>query len=476
MIGNAMYTTILTLWKQKKSKSEISRITGHDRKTIRLIISKYELEGKESPSKKVSCLKLKSYEEEIVKLLEKDLNGVRIYEELIKLGINVSYSTVSRFISRVKGKSKICVRFHSLPGEEAQVDFGYVGKLPDPYGVMRKAWVFSMRLSYSRLNWAEVVFDQKVDTFIKCHINAFRYFGGVPKTVKIDNLKAAILEAKFYEPVYQKFYTSFAQHYDFNPIACRVRQPQEKGKVEAAIKYIKGSFFAGRSFVSFEQLSSELKLWLEHKCNLRIHGTTKKIPRELFDLEERKALMPLPISDFNITTVGQRKVHTDCHISVEGNYYSVSHKYVGMIVEIHLQFELLKIYHQTELIALHPRYHGRGKFITDNSHYPKYKLCSPTSLDYQDNYRQKLTLIGSNAAKIFEQILIKHPYSWHRTAQAIVALQKLYSKQVIDAACGRALYFDLTLYSKIKSICQSGTYTLPLPTISTVMGGERCIY
>lgn len=146
-----------------------------------------------------------------------------------------------------------------------------------------------------------------------------------------------------------------------------VRQPQEKGKVEAAIKYIKGSFFAGRSVANFEQLSPELKFWLEHKCNLRIHGTTKKVPQELFDLEERAALNPLPISDFNITTVGQRKVHTDCHISVEGNYYSVPYKYVGMIVEIHLQFELLKIYHLLELIALHPRYHGKGKFITDNS-------------------------------------------------------------------------------------------------------------
>lgn len=473
MIGNSMYTTILTLWKQRKNKSEISRITGHDRKTIRLIIRKYEKEGKNTPSRKVSSFKLEAYEEDIIKLLEKGLNGVRIYEELTKVGIKASYPTLSRFIKRVKGKGKICIRFHTNPGEEAQVDFGYVGIVPDSDGKRRKGWVFSMRLSYSRLDYAEVVFDQKVETFIRCHINAFRYFNGVPKTIKIDNLKAAVLEANFYEPVYQKFYTSFAEHYGFKPIACRVRQPQEKGKIEAAIKYVKGNFFAGRSFTSNEQLRSELKLWLERKCNKRIHGTTKKVPRELFDAEEKAALGALPITDFNIIAVGQRKVHTDCHISVEGNYYSVPHKYVGMIIDINLHSELLKIYHQTELIAIHQRQQGKGKFITSNAHYPNYKLSSPTSAEYQNTYRQKLALIGNSASKMFEELLIKHPYDWHRTAQGIISLQKLYSKQVIDAACARALSFDLTLYSKIKSICQNGAYKLPL---STTMGGTVCIY
>jgi transposase len=447
MIGNAMYTTILTLWKQKKSKSEIARITGHDRKTI---------------SAKASYSKLSFCKEEILKLLEKDLSGVRIHEELARLGFQVGYSTLTRFINKIKSKNKICIRFHTEAGEEGQVDFGYVGKLPDTNGSQRKAWVFNMRLSYSRLDYFEVVFDQKVETFIKCHINAFKYFGGVPKTVKIDNLKAAILEANFYEPIYQKFYKDFADHYQFNPIACRVRMPQEKGKTESGIKYVKGNFFKGRHFSNYSELSRDLNHWLEHKCNSRIHGTHKQIPKELFDLEEKAVLTKLPIADFSIVNIGCRKVHSDCHISVDGNYYSVPYKYVGMTIEIKLNAELLKVYHQGEQIAVHPRHNGKGNFITTNSHYPKYKLFSPTCIEYQNNYRQKLSLIGTNASKIFEELLVKQPYEWYRTANGILSLQKLYSNQVIDAACARALSFDLTLYSKIKNICQSGTYNLPL--------------
>jgi transposase len=227
MISISMYTTIITLWKQRKSKSEIRRITGHDRKTIRKIINKYENEGKELPNKKVSHSKLTACKEEIIKLLERDLTAVRIHEELVSLGYVISYPSIAKFICDLKAKTDICIRFHTEAGEEAQVDFGYAGMQPDFDGRSRKAWVFNMRLSYSRLDYYEIVFDQRVETFIRCHINAFQYFGGAPRSIKIDNLKAAILEANFYEPVYQKFYKKFADYYQFAPLPCRVRKPQE---------------------------------------------------------------------------------------------------------------------------------------------------------------------------------------------------------------------------------------------------------
>jgi len=167
-------------------------------------------------------------------LLESDLSIVRIHEKLKDVGCLRSYSSLKQYIGKIKLQSNICVRFHSQPGEEAQVDFGYVGLMPDlkENGKRKKAWVFNMRLSYSRLDYYEVVFDQTVATFIRCHENAFRSFGGVPQVVKIDNLKAGILEAHFYEPVYQRIYKQFADHCGFEAIPCRVRQPQENGKVE----------------------------------------------------------------------------------------------------------------------------------------------------------------------------------------------------------------------------------------------------
>lgn len=461
MIGIAMYTTIITLWEQKKNKSEISRITGHDRKTIRNIINNYIKDDKKLPNKKKVISKIADFKEEILKLLEKDLSVVRVHEELTKLGCSTSYPTLVRYTKNLRNKIDICIRFKTEAGEEAQVDFGYAGKQPSPGGVIKKAWFFNMRLSYSRLDYYEVVFDQKVETFIKCHINAFKYFGGVPKIIKIDNLKAAILEANFYEPVHQKHYKEFADYYGFFSSPCRPRRPQEKGKTESAVKYCKGNFFAGRSFDSYPQLSLELNNWLEYKCNARVHGTTKKIPRKLFEQEEKKYLIRLPIDDFEISIVGVRKLQRDCHIIVDNNYYSVPYKYVGETLEIKLNSKLLRIYHDNSLVASHIRPIGKGSFITNRSHFPEYKLCTPGSLEYQETYRKKMQFIGFSAKDFFEKLLVNRPSDWNRIAKGIISLEKIYSKNTINLACARALEFEIFTFNKIKTICTSGAYNLP---------------
>lgn len=123
-----------------------------------------------------------------------------MHEELLRQGIKVGYTAVKDIVAKIKRNNNILVRIHTDPGEESQVDFGYVGYTPDDHGKRRKTWVFNMRLSYSRLDYYEKVYDQKVETFILCHIHAFRYFGGISVSVKIDNLKAAILEANFLSP------------------------------------------------------------------------------------------------------------------------------------------------------------------------------------------------------------------------------------------------------------------------------------
>ena len=204
-----MHITILTLSQQGHSQRAISRLTGHSRKTVKKIINNFETRNIESPSQVKRISKLDKHYDQIINYLEKDLSKVRIYEELLKnTDLQIGYSSLTQYISKIQTNKKICVRFHSEPGEEAQVDFGYVGKQPDSDNKIRKAWIFNMRLSYSRLDYHEVVFDQKVETFINCHKSAFKYFGGVPGTVKIDNLKSAILQAGFYESVYQGLYKS----------------------------------------------------------------------------------------------------------------------------------------------------------------------------------------------------------------------------------------------------------------------------
>ncbi len=460
MIGIAMYTTIITLWEQGKSKSEISQVTGHDRKTVRKIIKNHK-EGKQFNSKKRSSSKLDDFKEEILKLLEKDLSVIRIHEELNKFGSKVSYPALVKYTAVLREKTDICIRFETAPGEEAQVDFGYCGIQPSPDGNFKKAWFFNMRLSYSRLDYYEVVFNQTVETFIQCHINAFKSFGGVPKIIKIDNLKAAILEANFYEPVHQQYYKKFADYYQFFSLPCRVRKPQEKGKTESAIKYAKNNFFAGRSFANYEQLTSELNDWLEYKCNARVHGTTRRVPKEFFEQEEREYLIKLPIEDFIISTVGIRKVQRDCHIIVDNNYYSVPYKYIRETVDIELDRKFLKIFFASELITTHTRHTGKGNFITNRSHYPDYKLSLPSAPEYQEVYRKKLQTIGIDASTLFEKLLSNRPNDWNRVAKGLVNLSKLYNNDIVNLACARALEFEIFNFTKIKSICSSGAYRLP---------------
>lgn len=126
---------------------------------------------------------LDAYKAQIVTHLAAGLSGVRIHELLQEVGCLSSYSSIKTYIRELKGRADICIRFNTNPGEEAQVDFGYVGTLPDEHGKIRTAWVFNMRLSYARLDFYKVVCDQKVETFIQCHIEAFNYCRGIPKKV-----------------------------------------------------------------------------------------------------------------------------------------------------------------------------------------------------------------------------------------------------------------------------------------------------
>jgi len=457
MIGVAMYITIKSLWERHKNKSLIARLTGHDWKTVAKRIKEIEA-GKEYPKKKPHPRILDLHKEQILEWLEDNLSGVRIHEKMQEKGLKIGYSTVKDYIYQIKKRDNIFIRMHTLPAEEAQVDFGYLGYTLYK-GKKRKTWVFNMRLSYSRLDYYEIVYDQRVETFIRCHINAFNYFGGIPRYIKIDNLKSAILQANFYEPIYQELYKNFAYHYGFHPLPCRVRRPNDKGKVESGIKYVKNNFFSGRKFSNEQELKERLNRWC-NKVNYRIHGTTRKVPREVFEKEEKMKLKPLPQEEFKLVKVGSRKVYHDCHIYVDYNYYSVPFEYVGKEVEIELAKNLLKVSYQGKEITVHPRLSGRGKFSTKPSHYPTYKRYSDT--EYQEKYQVKMAHIGTYTEQLFFLVIKEHPRDWNRTVQGILSLGKTYPDKVIEAACKRALSFGVTRYSVIKNICHNGSYLMPV--------------
>jgi transposase len=230
----AMHTTIKTLYKRGVSKSEIARILGIDRKTVRSVLNKPEdepIEKKPYPSI------YDPYREYIEKKLSQELSAARLLQDLKDdfPGFDGKYSSIRDYVRKLRGiKQKVYMVLHCMPGEEAQVDFGYIGTLK-VNGKYKKAWVFVMVLCYSRYMYSQIVLDQSVKTFIQCHVNAMRYFGGVPQVVKIDNLKAGVVDTNFYEPLVQRTYASFAAHYGFLPQPCRVYTPTDKGYVKTFV-------------------------------------------------------------------------------------------------------------------------------------------------------------------------------------------------------------------------------------------------
>ncbi|WP_434087767.1 IS21 family transposase [Caloranaerobacter azorensis] len=455
-----MYTTIKTLFDKGYNKTQIANMLGIDRGTVRNVLKGIE-NGEEIKRKPVPSI-LDPYKEIINTKINQELSAKRIFQDIAsEYGYTGSYDTVKKYVRVYKqSHTKVYMVNNTLPGEEAQVDFGYIGKIPAPTGNLKKAWVFCMVLSYSRLMYCEIVFNQEVKTFIKCHENAFRYFGGIPKIVKIDNLKAAILEANFYESVYQREYQEFSKHYGFSSIPCRVKTPTDKAKIESGVKYVKNNFFKGRSLKTYEEYKDGLKSWLDEICNIRVHGTTKKIPKEVLETEEIVTLLPLPIEKYEFSVWTTRKVNTNCHICYDSNFYSVPYKFVNKEVTLRISDKIIKIYCNYELIATHLKLEGKGQFSTNTVHYPEYKVKTKTQLQLE--YRQKMEKIGQNAVKFFDNILEKQKNNWGKPIYGILKLADKYGYEVIEKACIRALMFNSLKYQTIKNICEKGLYNLPL--------------
>ena len=468
-----MQTTIKTLFKKGYSKSQIARTLKVSRNTVRSIL-KSEERGEEILEKRPHPSTLDDHREFIEIQLAKELSIQRIYQDLISnYEFNGSYSTVRDYVKKITLKSpKAYMVLTSLPGEEAQVDFGYVGTI-NVDGKAKKAWVFVISLSYSRYMYACIVFDQSIRTFIQCHIDAFRYFGGVPETVKIDNLKAAIVQADFYEPVTQRAYACFAAHYGFWAEPCRVATPTDKGKVESNVKYIKNNCFKSRDFKNFEEARNFLSTWISETANKRKHGTLRKIPLELFNESEKHKLKELPSDDFVFSKSSKATIQSNCHISYGANYYSAPYGYIGCEVDVIEVNNLLKVYFKGSEIALHTLCKDlKGEHITNLEHYPYSKNI--TAKEILSTQIERMTEIGVNAVDFFHSFCSKshvHKYDY-RTISGVLALRKKYDNSVIDMACKRAIYYNSVTYGTVKKICEKGLIILPVERSESFVNEE----
>lgn len=463
MLEVAMQTTIKSLHKKGYSKAYIARTLGVSRNTVRKILNSEE-RGEEQLVKKPHPSVLDEHREFIEIQLNKGLSKQRIYQDLVRdFNFKGSYTAVKDYCRKnLAATQKVYMVMMALPGEEAQVDYGYIGTIK-VNGKPKKAWVFIMALSYSRYMYVSIVFDQTVKSFIQCHVEAFQFFGGVPETVKIDNLKAAVVEADFYEPVLQRTYAAFAAHYGFYAQPCRVYTPTDKGKVESNIKYVKDNCFKGRDFKDIGEAQAFLAQWLSETANKRIHGTIKKVPAQLFEVAERPKLLKLPKEDFIFSKTSRAIVHPNCHVAYGGNYYSVPYAYIGCEVDVIEINRLVKVFYKNDEIALHNLCReSKGDHITNSGHYPESKNI--TTEEILSRQETEMKQIGNNALEFFHAFCRKGligKYLYHNIS-GVLALRKNYTDSVIDQACRRALYYNSINYGTVKKICERGLISLPV--------------
>lgn len=350
--------------------SEIARTTGHDRKTIRSIVNGPVNPPPKKRKKRASIL------DPFVPYLERRieegvLNCNKLLAEIRKQGYEGGKSTLKYFVQpyREARRQEATVRFETLPGEQAQVDWGHFGYI-EHQGRRRKLYGFVMTLGWSRASYLEFTVSADAAWWLRCHIHAFRYLGGVPQVVLHDNLKTAVLERKADGTIHwNPRYLDFAHYYGFTPKACRPYRAQTKGKVESGIRYVRGNFWPGLRFFGLADLNEQAIGWLDMTANVRVHGTTGEVPFERLAMEPLQSLAGKP--DYDTSLISFRRVSKDCFISYDGNYYSVPAEYARKTVEVKEieDGQLIVLNAEDDEIARHQVVVGHNQRIAVAAHY-----------------------------------------------------------------------------------------------------------
>jgi transposase len=370
MIAYELYLAIGHALDQGLSIREVARKLGVHRKTVR----KYRAQGgylaRQKPRKSRSLLD--AHKPLIQAWLEKHpYSAQQLFQRLrADHGYAGGYTIIKDYVRLIRPAHKPA--FLSLafePAEAAQIDWGSAGLIRIG-STQRKLHFFVMTLCHSRLMYLEFTCAMSMEIFLHCHQRALEYFGGSPRIVICDNMKTAVVEHRHGQPPrFNQRYLDFAAVYGFEPRACAVRKPNEKGQVESNVGYIKKNLLAGLELpCGLEAMNLAAMNWLTNTANVRNHNVTKRKPREFFEEKERAGLIALPPHQPDTSVVHSVRSNSQFRVRWETNLYSVPARYASSRLVLHLFADRLCFYHETNLIARHPRSYDRHQKIEDPDH------------------------------------------------------------------------------------------------------------
>ena len=467
---------VLYHWQQGRSKSTIAESLGISRPTLRsylklavaagLTVASSSAEiaaiagavqaqvagGKKSPAPARESLA--THDERIRELLgEQDMTARQIWRLLSEAGYQGSERSVNRYVRQlVPDQPAVTVRLEVSPGTQAQVDFGQVTLTLGT--VRRRLSAFVMTLSYSRHRFVRFVEHQDVTTWIDCHLRAFQFFGGVPATVLLDNLKSGVVKPDLYDPTINRAYAELERHHGFVADPARVRTPEHKGKVERSMPTVRQQLVAGRSYQDLAEANEKALGWCRDDIGQRPHGTTHEAPLLRFMRDEQGTLKGLPASRFDLPLWKECTVHPDHHVVCDKSYYSVPTRYVGRKVWVRKGIRMVEIYHRDVLIKTHPTAHRPGTWRTDLNDYPEGKKLF---LQFQPAWcRKEAHRLGENVGRMVEAVLSPHALVHLRKAQALLRLGEKHGAQKLDEVCRYLLENGATSISGVKLLLEKG--------------------
>lgn len=432
---------------EKWGKKAIARHLGMTPKTVRRAIAKKEFK---SPLPYQPRSKLDPYKNHIMELLANypQLSAVRIFEEIREKGYQGSLPLLRLYLQRTRIKRREAfLRIETLAGEQAQVDWACCGTIQTG-NYHRKLSCFVMVLSYSRMLFLHFTLSQSLEDFLHAHLLAFRYFNGVPKRILYDNTPSVVASRRGREIRFNPRFLDFSSYYLFEPFPCNVKSPHEKGKVESGIKYVKGSFLAGREIKDFTSLVAEAVRWRDQVANLRIHGTTRKSPQQLYELEKPK-LSPLPLKDYDTSLTRSCSSGGNCLVKFDSNCYSIPFKYAFQNLTLKADPHQVRIFHHDKLIATHSRSFDKYQIIENPSHYEGLLEIKSSARAFK--IRDRFLSLGE-LAKDYLKGLVQAELNLNLQVAKILGLVNLYGKTEVLQAMEHALTFRAFGYEYIHNI------------------------
>ena len=417
------------------NESQIADTLALDSRTVKKWLDEKQFHQRKASGRPS---KLDPFKPTIIQMLETHpYTAKQVLQRIREENYDGGYTIVKDYVARIRPRrSPAFLKLSFAPGECAQVDWGSFGSITVGE-TRRRLSFFVMVMCYSRMMYLEFTVSQTMEHWLACHQNALQFFQGVPKRIMVDNLKSAVIKrAVGQAPVFNQRYIDFANHYGFTVVPCGVAKGNEKGRVESGVGYVKKNFLAGLKLPNFEALQLGGKEWLTTIANQRIHGETRKQPREMF-AEER--LQPLPAEPYDCSTIAQMRVSSQFRIALDSNHYSVPAEYAGSRLTVRTYADRLCIYDHDKLVARHPRSYDRHRDFEDPDH-PKELLTQRKKARDQHIFKRFLSI--TNRAQEYYRKLEKHRLNPLHHVRKIVALSEIYGNDEVSRAIEDTFVFE----------------------------------